>query len=62
MMHEKSLLMHWADKGHNAMIVSAKMKRYFESSAPFYSRVMKWLRELKRGEGIFEPRERSGRT
>jgi hypothetical protein len=60
MMREKSLLMYWADKGHNATIVSTKMEGHFGSSAPSYSRVTKWLRALKRGEGIFESCERSG--
>jgi hypothetical protein len=29
MVREKSLLMYWADKGHNAMIISAKMEKLF---------------------------------
>jgi hypothetical protein len=36
-MGEKSLLMYWADKGHNATVISAKMETHFGSSAPSYS-------------------------
>jgi hypothetical protein len=32
-MSEKILFMHWADKGHNAPIISAKKESYFGSSA-----------------------------
>jgi hypothetical protein len=60
-MHEKSLLMYWADKGHNATIISAKKESYFGSSAPSYSWVTKWLLALKRGEDISESCEPSGR-
>jgi hypothetical protein len=60
-MDEKSLLMYWADKNHNAAITSAEMESYFGSSVPSHSWVGKWLRALKRGEDIFEPCERSGR-
>jgi hypothetical protein len=61
MMREKNLLMYWADKGHNAMIISAKMENYFGPSAPSYSWVTRWLRALKRGEDIFEPWKRFDR-
>jgi hypothetical protein len=61
MMGEKSLLVCWAGKSRNAMIISAKMESYFGSSAPSYSWVMKCLQALKRGEDIFEPYGRSDR-
>jgi DNA-binding transcriptional ArsR family regulator len=60
-MHEKNFLMYWTEKGHNAMIISAKMESYFGSSAPSYSWITKWLQALKIGEDILEPCERSGR-
>jgi hypothetical protein len=60
MMGKKRLFMHWADKGHNATTTSAKIESYFESSAPSYFWITKWLRALKRGEDISEPCERSG--
>jgi hypothetical protein len=62
MAREKSLLMDWADKGHNATIISAKMETYFGSSTPSYSWHTKWLHESKGGKDIFEPRERSDRS
>jgi hypothetical protein len=60
-MREKSLLMHWADKGNNVMVISAKMKSYFGSSAPSSSWVTKWLQGLERGKDIFEPCQPSAR-
>jgi hypothetical protein len=60
MMREKNLLMYWADKNHNAIIICGKMESYFGSSDPSYSWVLEWLRALKRGGDIFEPCERSG--
>jgi hypothetical protein len=61
MMHERSLFISWADKSHNATIISAKMESYFGSSTSSYYWVTKWLWALTRGENIFEPCERSGR-
>jgi hypothetical protein len=61
MRREKSSLTYWADKGHNAMIISAKMESYFGSSASSHSWDTKLLRALKRGEDVFEPCERFGK-
>jgi hypothetical protein len=52
MMHEKSLLMYWADKGNNATTISAKMEGYFGSSTLSYAWLTKWLRALKRDGNI----------
>jgi hypothetical protein len=60
-MREKSLLIDWADKGHDATIISAKMENHFESSPPSCSWITKWLRALKSSKDIFKPCERSGR-
>jgi hypothetical protein len=60
-MYKKSLLAYWADKGHNATIIPAKMESHFGSSVPFYSWAPKCLRALERGEDIFEPCRRSDR-
>jgi hypothetical protein len=59
MMREKSLLMYWTDKGHNATIISPKMEGYVGSLPPSYPWVTKWLWALKRGQDIFEPCEHS---
>jgi hypothetical protein len=61
MVRKKNLLMYWAGKGHNVAIISAKMESYFGPSAPSQFWVTQWLRELKRGEDVFEPYEHSGR-
>jgi hypothetical protein len=61
MIRERSLFVHWADKGCNATIISAKKKNHFGSSAPSYSWVTKWLFALKRGKDVFEPCECPGR-
>jgi hypothetical protein len=61
MMHEKSLLIYWAGKGHNARTISAKKESGFGSPALTYSWVTEWLRALKIREHMSEPCEHSGR-
>jgi hypothetical protein len=61
MLQVKSLLVYWASKGHNAIVIFAKMEGSFGVSAPSDPWVTKWLRALTRGEDIFEPSEPSGR-
>jgi hypothetical protein len=57
---EKSVIVYWADKGHHATTISAKMESCFGASTPSYFWPPKLLRALKRGEDIFELCERSG--
>jgi hypothetical protein len=61
LLQAKSLLVHWADKGHSANTILAKMEGRVGASAPSYLWVTQWLRGLRRGEDISEPNERLGR-
>jgi hypothetical protein len=61
MLQERSLIVYWAGKGHNATIILAKMKDDFGASAPSHPWVTKWPRAVRRGNNISEPNEHSDR-
>jgi hypothetical protein len=60
MLQEKSLLVCWAGKSHNATIIMAKMEGYFGTSVPSYRWRTKWLRAHMTGEDTLEPNKCSG--
>jgi hypothetical protein len=59
---EKSLLVSWASKGHNAIVILAKRDDHFGALASSYPLVTRWVLAPRRDEDIFEPNERLDRS
>jgi hypothetical protein len=58
---EDNLLVYWASKGQNAPVIWAKMDGCSDPSTFSYPWVTKWIRAMRRGEGISELSEESGK-
>jgi hypothetical protein len=61
MLQEKSLVIYWHSKDHDAQKTHRKLVAHFGEGAPAYSTVTKWLRRLVCGDDILVPVERKGK-